>query len=112
MPRHQGFIRINQPKSIFAFVTMHLNSYLEWALYKFQVPLPSILFEPTIGWTSLFPVSGPLWVDQDPLHPQVPLSGVNFFLQLAQKSSLVVAPHLSLTSKRVLSLGVKCAGST
>jgi len=43
-----------------------------------------------------------------------PLCGIDFSLQSAPKSSssvVVLYPHLSLTSKPIFSLGVKCTGS-
>jgi len=57
--------------------------------------LPSVLFDPLISWTSLFPVWGPLWLNWDPLHSLVPLCGMDFLLQSVPSSSLVVYPHLS-----------------
>jgi len=69
-----------------------------------SLPLPSVLFNSLIGWTSLVPVSSPLWLNWDPLHPLVPLCGIDFPLQSIPPSSLVVYPPLSLTSKPVFSL--------
>src|SRR6218665_3830618 len=57
---------------------------------------------PLIGWTCLFPVPGPLWLNGGSLHPLVPLYGVDFPLQSVPPSSLVVYPPLSLTSKTCL----------
>ena len=63
------------------------------------------------GWISLFPESGPLWLNRDPLHPQIPLCRINFRMQPALKSCLVVCSHLSLSSEAVSSLGIKRTGN-
>ena len=34
-----------------------------------SLPLPFVLFDPLIGLTTLFPASGPPWLNRDTLHP-------------------------------------------
>src|SRR5688572_24206586 len=60
------------------------------------MPLRCVLFDPLIGLTFLFPVSGLRWLNPDPSPAYILLCEMDFLHRFALPSFLVVSPHLFL----------------